>query len=190
MKRIYILAGPNGAGKTTASQSLLPELLDCQEFVNADEIAKALSPYKPESVALEAGRIMLSRLNHLMAAGETFAFETTLATKSYKNLLLRAKAEGYRVRLIFFSLRNSDLAISRVKSRVLEGGHNIESDVIKRRFVRGLSNFFYIYSKIIEDWNLFDNSQNPITHIADSEKDKITIYNVEFWNYLKSGNYE
>jgi predicted ABC-type ATPase len=104
--------------------------------------------------------------------------------------LLRAKAEGYRVRLIFFSLRNSDLAISRVKSRVLEGGHNIESDVIKRRFVRGLSNFFYIYSKIIEDWNLFDNSQNPITHIAESEKDKITIYNVEFWNYLKSGNYE
>lgn len=190
MKRIYVIAGPNGAGKTTASQSLLPELLDCQEFVNADEIAKALSPFKPESVALEAGRIMLSRINHLMEAGETFAFETTLATKSYKNLLLRAKAEGYRIRLIFFSLRNSDLAISRVKSRVSEGGHNIEPDVIKRRFERGLSNFFNIYSKIIEDWNLFDNSQNPITEVAESEKDKVTIYNEEFWNYLKSGNYE
>ena len=190
MKRIYVIAGPNGAGKTTASQSLLPELLDCNEFVNADEIAKALSPFKPESVALEAGRIMLSRINHLMENGQTFAFETTLATKSYKNLLLKAKADGYRIRIIFFSLRNSDLAISRVQSRVLEGGHNIKIDVIRRRFERGLFNFFNIYSKIIEDWNLFDNSQNPIIKIAESENSQITIYNLELWNYLKSGNYE
>ncbi len=190
MKRIYVIAGPNGAGKTTASQSLLPELLDCQEFVNADEIAKALSPFKPESVALEAGRIMLSRINHLLEAGETFAFETTLATKSYKNLLLKAKADGYQIRLIFFSLKKPELAISRVKSRVLEGGHNIEPHVIERRFERGLFNFFNIYSKIIEDWNLFDNSQNPITEVAESEENRISIYNLEFWNYLKSGNYE
>ena len=105
-------------------------------------------------------------------------------------MLLRAKGEEYKIRLIFFSLRNSDLAISRVKSRVSEGGHNIEIDVIKRRFERGLSNFFNIYSKIIEDWNLFDNSQNPITQVAESEKDEITIYNAELWNYLKTGNYE
>lgn len=168
----------------------MPELLDCQEFVNADEIAKALSPFKPKRVALEAGKIMLSRINHLLEAGETFAFETTLATKSYKNLLLKAKEVGYQIRLIFFSLKNPELAISRVKSRVLEGGHNIEPDIIKRRFERGLINFFNIYSKIIEDWNLFDNSQNPITEVAESENNKVSIYNLEVWNYLKSGNYE
>lgn len=133
---------------------------------------------------------MLSSINHLKEAGETFAFETTLATKSYKNLLLKAQTEGYQIRLIFFSLKNSELAISRVKSRVLEGGHNIEPDIIKRRFERGLFNFFNIYSKIIEDWNLFNNSQNPITEVAESEENRISIYNLEFWNYLKSGNYE
>lgn len=125
-----------------------------------------------------------------MESGETFSFETTLATKSYKNLLLKAKEEGYQFRLSFFSLKNPELAISRVKSRVLEGGHNIEPDIIKRRFERGLINFFNIYSKIIEDWNLFDNSQNPIIEVAESENNKVSIYNLEVWNYLKSRNYE
>lgn len=134
MKRIYVIAGPNGAGKTTASQSLLPELLDCNEFVNADEIAKALSPFKPESVALEAGRIMLSRINHLMENGQTFAFETTLATKSYKNLLQKAKELGFETFLIFIYLNSDELAIQRVKTRVIEGGHNITEETIKRRY--------------------------------------------------------
>lgn len=94
-KNLFIIGGCNGAGKTTASFTILPEIIRCKEFVNADEIAKGLSPFQPEKVAFEAGRIMLSRINELLIANESFAFETTLSTKSYKNKIIAAKNDGY-----------------------------------------------------------------------------------------------
>jgi predicted ABC-type ATPase len=184
LKRIYVIAGPNGAGKTTASQSLLPELLDCQEFVNADEIAKALSPFKPESVALEAGRIMLSRINHLLEAGETFAFETTLATKSYKNLLLKAKEVGYETFLIFIYLNSPNLAVQRVKTRVEEGGHNIPQDTIIRRYSNGLKNLFKIYLAIIDEWIFIDNSQNESKIVAEGNSLNYNILDEKIWGLI------
>ena len=124
-KHLYIIAGCNGAGKTTASFTILPEIIECREFVNADEIAKGVSPFQPEKVAFEAGRIMLNRIKDLLASDECFAFETTLATRSYKSKIEEAKRKGYTATLIFFWLENVELAKERVRIRVSEGGHNI-----------------------------------------------------------------
>ena len=124
-KNLYIIAGCNGAGKTTASFTILPEIINCDEFINADEIARGLSPFQPEKVAFEAGRIMLNRINTLLESHKTFAFETTLATKSYKNYIMKAKKQGYKISLIFFWLNSVELAKTRVKNRVKEGGHDI-----------------------------------------------------------------
>lgn len=140
-KKLYIISGCNGAGKTTASFTILPEILNCKEFVNADEIAKGLSPFQPEKVAFEAGRIMLKRINELLSENENFAFETTLSTRSYKSKIIEAKARGYRVTLLFFWLQNVELAKERVKTRVLEGGHNIEETVIKRDIIEALKTY-------------------------------------------------
>lgn len=120
-KNLYIITGCNGAGKTTASYTVLPEILQCREFVNADEIARGLSPFNPESVAIEAGRLMLNRIENLLDRGETFSIETTLATKSYINLVRRAQADGYTVRLLFFWLNSPDLALQRIAERVSKG---------------------------------------------------------------------
>lgn len=165
-KNLYIIAGCNGAGKTTASFTILPEILNCKEFVNADEIAKGLSPFQPEKVAIEAGRIMLHRINELLDADENFAFETTLATKSYRSKILIAKDKGYNITLIYFWLQSIELAIERVKSRVLEGGHDIDNDVIKRRYINGIRNLFDIYIPIIDDVMIFDNSEGVHDLIA------------------------
>ena len=124
-KNLYIISGCNGAGKTTASYTVLPEILDCREFVNADEIARGLSPFNPEGMAIEAGRLMLRRIEELLNRNETFSIETTLATKSYLNLVQRAQAKGYQVHLLFFWLRTPELAVLRVAERVQKGGHNI-----------------------------------------------------------------
>lgn len=166
-KNLYIIAGCNGAGKTTASFTILPEILDCKEFVNADEIAKGLSPFQPEKVSFEAGRIMLHRINELLETNQTFAFETTLATKSYKSKVIEAQTKGYNVTLLFFWLRDVDLAIERVKTRVQEGGHNIESEVIRRRYVNGIRNLFNIYLPIVDEAMIFDNSDGKPELIAE-----------------------
>lgn len=157
-KNLYIIAGCNGAGKTTASFTILPEILNCKEFVNADEIAKGLSPFQPEKAALESGRIMLHRINELLAHNEIFAFETTLATKSYKQKVIAAQEKGYKAVLLFFWLDSVDLAIERVRTRVQEGGHNIETDVIKRRYKNGIANLFAIYLPIVNEALIFDNT--------------------------------
>jgi predicted ABC-type ATPase len=157
-KNLYIIAGCNGAGKTTASFTILPEILNCKEFVNADEIAKGLSPFQPEKVSFEAGRIMIRRINELLETKENFAFETTLATKSYKSKVVSAQTKNYTVTLLFFWLQNVDLAIERVKTRVMEGGHNIELEVIKRRYVNGIKNLFDIYLSIVDEVLIYDNS--------------------------------
>lgn len=165
-KNLYIIAGCNGAGKTTASFTILPEILNCKEFVNADEIAKGLSPFQPEKVAFEAGRIMLHRMNELLSNNEVFAFETTLATKSYKSKVILAQEKGYKVILLFFWLQDVNLAIERVRTRVQEGGHNIENDVIRRRYANGLINLFKIYLPIVDEAMIFDNTNAKAELIA------------------------
>lgn len=165
-KNIYIISGCNGAGKTTASYTVLPEILDCREFVNADEIARGLSPFNPGSVAIEAGRLMLKRIEELLGKGESFSIETTLATKSYINLVRRAQAEGYAVKIIFFWLKTPELAILRVAERVKKGGHDIPEDVIRRRYVAGIKNLFQLFMNEVDYWDIYDNSENPRIQIA------------------------
>ena len=185
-KNLYIIAGCNGAGKTTASFTILPEILDCKEFVNADEIAKGLSPFQPEKVAVESGRIMISRINDLLKEGMSFAFETTLASKSYKNKIELAKSKGYSVTLLFFWLQTIELAKNRVATRVLEGGHNIPNNVIERRYVNGIKNLFSIYLPIIDDVMIFDNSQSKSQLIASkSDNSQLLIHDVQKYNQLK-----
>ncbi len=170
-KNLYIIAGCNGAGKTTASFTILPEILDCKEFVNADEIARGLSPFQPEKVAFEAGRIMLNRINDLLDRNESFAFETTLATRSYRTKIEEAKSKGYTTTLLFFWLQNVELAKERVRIRVAEGGHNIESDVIERRYRRGIENLFEIYLPCVDGAFIFDNSAGDPQLLAEKTGD-------------------
>ncbi|MFZ4544779.1 MAG: zeta toxin family protein [Saprospiraceae bacterium] len=165
-RNLYIIAGCNGAGKTTASFTILPDLLDCKEFVNADEIARGLSPFQPEKVSIEAGRIMLNRIRELLAAKENFAIETTLATKIYKSKIIDAQRRGYIVNLLFFWLESIDLAKERVKTRVRDGGHHIPDDIIERRYVNGIANLFKIYLPIADNVMIFNNSETDIELLA------------------------
>ncbi len=186
-KNLYIIAGCNGAGKTTASYTILPEIINCKEFVNADEIAKGLSPFQPEKVSFEAGRIMLDRINELLEENESFAFETTLSTRSYRNKILRAKEQGYTVTLLFFWLNNIELAKERVKTRVKEGGHNIPKEVIERRYLNGIKNLFEIYLEIVDGTLVFDNSRGKHELIAQKiEGEEITIFDLEKFNQFKT----
>jgi len=186
-RNLYIIAGCNGAGKTTASFTILPEILDCKEFVNADEIAKGLSPFQPEKVAVEAGRIMINRINDLLKEDLSFAFETTLATKSYKNKILLAKSKGYTVTLLFFWLQTIELAKGRVATRVLEGGHNIPKEVIERRYINGIKNLFSIYLSIVDEVMIFDNSHIKSNLIASkSNNSEVLIHDFKKFNQFKS----
>jgi predicted ABC-type ATPase len=158
-KNLFIIGGCNGAGKTTASFTILPEIINCKEFVNADEIAKGLSPFQPEKVSFEAGKIMLNRINELLLQEQSFAFETTLSKRSYKNKILEARKKGYNITLLYFWLESMNLAKERVKLRVQEGGHNIPEDVIERRYYKGIFNLFEIYIPNVDSYLLFDNSE-------------------------------
>lgn len=185
-KKLYIISGCNGAGKTTASFTILPEILNCKEFVNADEIAKGLSPFQPEKVSFEAGRIMLRRINELLDSNVNFAFETTLSTKSYKNKVVEAREKGYRIILLFFWLQNIDLAKERVKIRVSEGGHNIEPEIIERRYIKGIKNLFEIYLPIVDSALIFDNSEGKHELLADKQiNGLLNIVNHNKFNLLK-----
>lgn len=184
-KQLYIIAGCNGAGKTTASYTVLPEILNCREFVNADEIAHGLSPFNPGNVAIEAGRLMLQRIEELLGREETFAIETTLATKSYVNLVHRAQAKGYRVTLLFFWLRSPELAMQRVAERVSKGGHDIPEDIIRRRYVCGIKNLFDLYATEVDSWSIYDNSSTPRQKVVVGGRtiDRI-IYDAKKYNQI------
>lgn len=184
-KRLYIISGPNGAGKTTASLEILPELIKCEEFVNADEIARGISPFNPESVAIEAGRIQLERIKMLINKGADFSIETTLATKSYKNLIRHAQLEGYDVELLFFWLPSPDAAIERVKKRVSEGGHNIPHDTIVRRYRNGLKNLFNIYIPIVNSWSIINNFEVGSQYIATGQCGCVKIFNNDLFYKIK-----
>lgn len=186
-KNLYIIAGCNGAGKTTASYTILPEILDCKEFVNADEIAKGLSPFQPETVSFEAGRIMLNRIDELLQKEVDFAFETTLSAKSYLSIVKKAQDKGYFVTLIFFWLNSIELAKQRVKIRVNEGGHNIPEDVIERRYIRGIKNFFEIYLDKCDNVMLFNNSnKSPVLILEKEINEDIQIINRGLFNEINT----
>lgn len=189
MKRLFIISGCNGAGKTTASYTILPEMLDCNEFVNADEIAKGLSPFNPSKVAIKAGRLMLTRINELLQSGIDFAFETTLATRSYVNTIKEAKEKGYFVTILYFWLNSPELAVERVKIRVQEGGHHIPEEIIKRIYDLGISNLFKLYIPIADYWMFINNSGTPFEIIAEGQKKKEVVKNKLIWNKLKSEYY-
>lgn len=184
-KQLYIIAGCNGAGKTTASFTILPEVLGCKEFINADEIAKGLSPFQPESVAMQAGRIMLARMDELLQKGETFAFETTLATKSYKQKIEWAQANGYKVTLLFFWLDSPNIAKKRVAQRVAEGGHNIPSQTIERRYHSGITQLITTYMDMIERYYIFDNSEGESVLIAEKYEGEELVFDIEIFNQIK-----
>jgi len=183
---LYVIAGCNGAGKTTASFTVLPEMLKCREFVNADEIAAGISPFNPEGVAIQAGRLMIDRIIQLLKDGETFAFETTLATRSYVKLIQQAKKRGYFVTLLFFSLSSAEQAQRRVAQRVSMGGHNIPTDVIIRRYEAGLQNLFQLYMPVCDYWTLYDNSNCPAVRIASGfGTEKIEVFERDRFVELK-----
>lgn len=154
MSNLYIISGCNGSGKTTASYTILPKILECQEFVNADNIAAGLSPFNPSSVAIEAARLMLNRIEELMKEGADFAIETTLSTRSYVTLIKKAQIAGYKISLLYFWLSSPKIAIQRVAKRVSKGGHNIPTEVIERRYYRGLNNLYQMYMPICNEWTL------------------------------------
>ncbi len=187
MPFLYIISGCNGAGKTTASFTFLPELLNIKEFVNADEIARGLSPFQPEKLAIEAGRIMLGRIGDLLTRHIDFAFETTLSSRTFIGFIDRAKNEGYTVTLLYFWLNSVNLALERVQARVASGGHDIPEDVIKRRYYAGIKNFLNLYSDKVDSWLLIDNSKGDSELIATSSIDnQIEILNHEKWEIVKN----
>ena len=157
-KRIIIIAGPNGAGKTTFAREYLVNEAHCPDFINVDLIAAGLSPFDPKRAAIQAGRIMLSEIQRRVRKGESFAFETTLSGRVYARMIQEWRNSGYRVRLIFLSLPDAEMAISRIATRVAQGGHNVSSTVVRRRFDAGLRNFQDVYMNLVDKWECYDNS--------------------------------
>jgi predicted ABC-type ATPase len=187
MPRLYIISGCNGAGKTTASYSLLPEMLDCSEFVNSDEFAKSLSPFNPENASIQASRYMLMKIRYLLNKQRDFAVETTLATRTLLKTAKMAQKAGYTVTLLYFWLNSPELAIERVKARVATGGHNIPEETIRRRYQVGIDYFFHYYAPICERWILADNSQIPFRVIAEGSKNEvINIRDEETYEKIKA----
>jgi predicted ABC-type ATPase len=183
-KKLYIIAGCNGAGKTTASKIFLPDGIF---FLNADIIAYQLKPDNVEEVAILAGRIMLNHIDELFSVGASFAIETTLSSKIYIQKIKIAQLLGYHIHLIYFWLNNVDLAILRVKYRVAQGGHNIENQVIRRRYYRGLNNLINIYLPLIDEIMIFDNSGKQLELIAERYRGNLFfILNQDKWNLIKS----
>jgi len=181
---LYIIAGPNGAGKTTFARKFLPDYVKCLEFINADLIAGGLSPFVPERAAIQAGRIMIEQIRSLSAQRRDFGFETTLSGKTYVKLIRDLRRRGYRIHLFFLWLASTDLAIERIAERVRQGGHYIPDAVVRRRFAKGLTNFFKLYRPILDSWLIFDNSMATPKLIAFEKSGKREIFNREVFGKI------
>ena len=191
MPRLYIISGCNGAGKTTASYTMLPEMLECSEFVNSDEFAKGLSPFQPEKASIQASRYMITKIRYLLKRQRDFGIETTLATRTLLKTIRMAQAAGYTVTLLYFWLNSPELAIERVAARVETGGHNIPEETIRRRYRVGIDYFFHDYAPICERWILADNSQIPFRVIAEGSKnDLINIKDETTYDKIRTQAFE
>lgn len=186
MPKLYIISGCNGSGKTTASYTLLPDLLECRQFVNSDEFAKSLSPFDPAAASITASRYMLMKINYLLGRYEDFSIETTLATRSLVKIIEEAQSVGYEVTILYFWLNSPELAIKRVRDRVAAGGHNIPDNVVRRRYVMGLQYFFDTYSVLCDKWILADNSRSPFTVVAEGTRENINIKDEEKYRLIRN----
>ncbi len=175
MPKLYIISGCNGSGKTTASYTILPEMLNCHEYVNSDEFAKSLSPFDPSAASVTASRYMLMKIKFMFEHRLDFCIETTLATRTLLKMVEEAQGNGYSVTVIYLWLNSPELAIQRVRARVSTGGHNIPEDTIRRRYHRGLEYFFKEYRHLCDRWILADNSKPPFKVVAEGTNDSTMI---------------
>jgi predicted ABC-type ATPase len=182
---VYVIAGPNGAGKTTFATDFLPQFVGCREFVNADLIAAGLSPFTPETQAMRAGRLLLIRIKELAEARQDFAFETTLAGRSYIRLISGLRQSGYNVILFFLWLPSAEMAMARVASRVRQGGHDVPELTIRRRFQAGIRNFFQLFAALVNSWYLLDGSDLPPSLIADRSDIAVQTRQPELFQMIK-----
>jgi predicted ABC-type ATPase len=180
----YIIAGPNGVGKTTFAREFLPNYADCKNFINADLIAQGMSPFSPETAAFHAGRIMLGEISLFAKRGADFGFETTLSGRSHLHLIRQLKNNGYAAHFFFLWVPSVDLALSRVRARVSEGGHNVPEAVVRRRFGRSIRNFFIHYRRLADSWSLFDNSGATPIVIAFEKQGEAHIIEREIYREL------
>ena len=185
-KNIYIIAGSNGSGKTTFAKKFLPDYVKCKNFINADLIAQGLSPFSPQVAAMKAGRLVLEQIQDFVRKNVDFAFETTLAGRSYIRLLKDIKTKKYYLHLFYLWIPTPELAIGRIKDRIASGGHDVPAQDVKRRFYRGTYNLFKYYKPLLNSWLLFDNSDSVPRLIAEEKDGEITVRNKElFENILK-----
>ena len=182
---VVVIAGPNGAGKSTAAPYLLKQALGILEFVNADQIAVGLSAYSPETVSFEAGRIMLKRLHELAASNASFAFESTLSSRSFALFLSRCRSQGYRIQIFYVALPSAELAVNRVALRVKLGGHNIPQADIERRFQRSLHNLYELYLPLADRWTILDNASGTLKPIAHGTAHRTHVKESKKWLNLK-----
>ena len=188
MPDVFVIGGPNGAGKTTAARGMLPSFVGVSQFVNADEIARGLSGFAPETVAREAGRIMLKRLRVLAAQRLDFAFETTLASRSFVPWLRELQDLGYDVHLIYLWLPTPELAVQRVARRVQAGGHHVPEEIVRRRYERGRENFLTLYAPQVDDWEVYDNSGfEPYLVAFGGRGEATTVLKAADWQRIKQG---
>ncbi len=180
---MIVIAGPNGAGKTTLAPFLLRDTLKLREYVNADPIALGLSGFDPGSVAFQAGRVMLERLHELASQRRTFAFESTLAARHYAGWIRSLRSAGYSFQLMFLWLRSPELAVSRVRERVLSGGHDVPEAVIRRRYDAGLKNFWDLYQPLADAWSVYDNtlSSEPVSIVSGESGRPLTVLDQDSW---------
>jgi predicted ABC-type ATPase len=182
--RIYVIAGPNGAGKTTFAREFLPHYADCKRFINADLIAQGMSPFSPDAAAFRAGRLMLEEIERYASLRETFGFETTLSGLGYLRLLRGLKSSGYDVHFFFLWVPTVSLALTRVRDRVLRGGHNVPEALVRRRFERSIRNFLLRYRPLSDSWMLFDNAGGAPVTIASQERGNIRIIDQALYENL------
>lgn len=184
---VYIIAGPNGSGKTTFARLFLPDYVKCPNFVNADLIAQGLSPFEPYREAIKAGKLVLHQISEFTAHRVDFAFETTLSGKSYINIIRDLKAKNYAVHLFFLWIPSAELAIARIKDRVAEGGHNVPPEDVKRRFIRGIYNFFKLYRPLLNSWMFFNNSGTKPVLIAKGKNGHLETIDKNLFEAIQKG---